>query len=57
MWLVGIDYYDRDNTQIAGQSSSYWIGKIIGTSDGGDKWVLQDTVETLLEKVSFVKNW
>ena len=55
MWLVGIDYYDKDLCVIVGASSDSFIGKIIRTSDGGQLWELCIETDAWMNKVSFIK--
>ena len=55
MWLVGIDYYDKDLCVIVGTSSDSFIGKIIRTSDGGQLWELCIKTDAWMKKVSFIK--
>jgi photosystem II stability/assembly factor-like uncharacterized protein len=56
MWLFGIDYYDRDQVIIVGQSSSSKTGKIIKTSNGGDLWELKYSAKAWMNKVCFIKD-
>ena len=55
MWLVGIDYYDKDLCIIVGGSSDSYAGKIIKTSNGGQLWELCIETDTWMNKVSFIK--
>lgn len=55
MWLVGIDYYDKDLCIIVGTSSMSLTGKIIRTADGGQLWELCIETDTWMNKVSFIK--
>ena len=56
MFLVGIDYYDRNLALIAAQSSVSRTGKIMKTSDGGNLWELKLHTRSWINKVSFIKN-
>lgn len=56
MWLLGIDYYDRNLAVIVAPSSSSPTGKIIKTSDGGKVWELKYNSRSGLFKVSYIKN-
>jgi photosystem II stability/assembly factor-like uncharacterized protein len=56
MWLLGIDYYDRNLAVIVAPSSSSPTGKIIKTSDGGNLWEIKYHSRSGLFKVSFIKN-
>lgn len=55
MWLLGIDYFDRDIGVIVGESSMSLKGKILNTIDGGNTWNLADTTDVHMIKVSFIK--
>ena len=55
MWLVGIDYYDKNLCVIVGTSSDSFTGKIIRTSDGGQLWELCMVTDAWMNKVSFIK--
>ncbi|HTX88376.1 MAG TPA: YCF48-related protein [Bacteroidales bacterium] len=55
MWLFGIDYYDRYNAIIVGQSSMSNRGKILTTTDG-TTWTLTYLSNCWLNKVSFIRN-
>ncbi len=55
MWLLGIDYFDNDIGVIVGESSMSLNGKILNTIDGGNTWILSDTTDVHMIKVSFIK--
>ncbi len=55
MWLLGIDYYDKDLCIIVATSSDSILGKIIKTSDGGQLWELCIETDAWMNKVSFIK--
>ncbi len=56
MWLLGIDYYDRNLAVIVAPNSSSPTGKLIKTSNGGKDWELKYNSRSGLFKVSFIKN-
>jgi len=55
MWLLGIDYFDRDNALIVGSETTGAFGKIIRTSNGGSTWKLADVRDPYITAVSAVK--
>ncbi len=55
MWLLGIDYYNNNIGVIVGESSMSQKGKILNTIDGGETWILSDTTDVHMVKVSFIK--
>ena len=55
MWLLGIDYYDKNNCVIVGSASMSNTGKIIQTSNGGQLWILKESTDAWMQKVSFIK--
>ena len=55
MWLLGIDYYNKDLCIIVGSGTHLNIGKIIKTSNGGQLWKLEYKINARLQKVSFIK--
>ena len=55
MWLVGIDYYDKNLCVIVGASSDSFAGKIIKTTNGGQLWELCIETDAWMNKVSFIK--
>lgn len=55
MWLFGIDYFDRQNCIIVGQTEQYNTGKIIHTSDGGKTWTRILYTRCQMNKVSTLK--
>jgi photosystem II stability/assembly factor-like uncharacterized protein len=56
MFLLGIDYYDKDLCIIVGGGAGWPpAGKIIQTSNGGQLWELGLTTGAQMQKVSFIK--
>ncbi|MBE0651520.1 MAG: photosystem II stability/assembly factor-like protein [Bacteroidales bacterium] len=56
MFLLGIDYYDRDLCVIVGSSAGYpFHGEILRTTDGGQTWKLVKQTNIGMWKVSFIK--
>ena len=57
MFLLGVDYFNKNDAIIVGRSSVSLAGKIIKTSDGGNLWELKYyTTSSRLAKVSCIKN-
>ncbi|MCB2208140.1 MAG: photosystem II stability/assembly factor-like protein [Bacteroidetes bacterium] len=55
MWLLGLDYYNKDLCIIVGSSASSNNGKIIKTGNGGQSWELKLETDAWMQKVSFIK--
>jgi photosystem II stability/assembly factor-like uncharacterized protein len=55
MWLLGLDYYDKNRCIIVGSSASSNNGKIIKTVNGGQSWELTYESNAWLQKVSYIK--
>ena len=56
MFLLGIDYYDKDLCVIVGENTNFpRAGKIIQTTNGGQLWNLKINTTAAMMKVSFIK--